>query len=81
MVEAEVVAGTEGQAPFAVRSDAPADVNGYLDALTARAFYLVHVAFDVGGAVNAAGTDDAAVFNEQQFLVWEHLRVVLEHAI
>src|SRR5437764_10479425 len=47
VVEAEVVAWTEREAPLAVGGDAPADVDGYVDALAAGAFDFAHVILNV----------------------------------
>src|SRR5437764_8232460 len=81
VVEAEVVAWTEGEAPLAVGGDAPADVDGYVDALAAGTLDFAHVVLDVFRSVKPVGGIDAAVLDQQDFLVWEELLVVFEHSV
>ena len=81
VVEAEVVAWAERQAPLAVGGDAPADVDRYLDALAAGALDFAHMILDILRTIKPVGGIDAAVFDQQDFFVWEEFRVVFEHSV
>ena len=81
VVQPEVAAFVELQAPLAVRRDAPTDVGDHIHAVAAGALHLTDVPADVAYPIDAVGDLHRAVLDDQDRLVGQQFRVILQHPI